>query len=119
MNTIEILSAVLATSAFTTLLNHILTIKSNKVKNRLTTAKAKEAEAKVKEAEADAEIAEVERDEKLSEYYRKELNKVLTELRLVRKELDEVRRMLLEKESKDCIHIDCPNREMKSQHGKN
>ena len=111
MTSIELLSAILASSAFTAALNHILTIRSNKVNNRLTTAKAKEAEA-------DAEVAEVERDEKLSEYYRKELNKVLTELKLVRKELDEVRRMLEIRDSQDCIHVECQNRETK-KNGKN
>lgn len=110
MTTVELLSAILATSAFTAIINHFVNIRTEKTNNRLTTAKAKEAEA-------DADMAEMERDEKLSEYYRKELAKVLAELKLVRKELDEVRKMLEMRDKEDCIKTDCPNR--KTKNGKN
>ena len=131
---IYLFAAIIASSAFTTLVQYLLSLFNKKNKDRVDKANAEKIEIEVKKLNLEERNLELETEQKLSEYYKSEFTKVMTELTIVKnkldqnnKELKQIRDMVIKKskENKElikknneltkkieskCVKDDCPNK---------
>ena len=94
MNTIELFTAILGSSAVTALLTYLLNYKKNSLESKET---------------------EVDIDEKLINRYKIQLAELLIEVQSLRGEVATLKQLLADSMNEDCIKKDCPKRQTKKQ----
>ena len=95
----EIVVAVLASSAVTALVNHLVTLKKSKQDTR--------------KAKIEADSAEIDLEKKWDEWKNTKIQELINEVHELRREVASLKAIVEDKDLDDCQNKDCPNRNTK------